>query len=160
MSPCEAPTWSTLGEAEWSLLELVQALANNSGCDPAEIRGVAFAERTGGSIVRTPARPLMKSLDLLPLPARDLADISRYRAAWTRAHGFFPLNLVASRGCPYKCNWCAKPIYGNSFNVRSPESVAEEMLELFGGAYLLRGLLTGLAERLGHSVLLFRVGTP
>lgn len=128
-----------LGEAEWTLLELVQELTNNPGCDPIEIRGIAFAERTGGSVVRTPLRPLMKSLDLLPPPARDLADIERYRTSWTRAHGFFPLNLVASRGCPYKCNWCAKPIYGNSFNVRSPESVAEEMLELrdrFGADFL------------------------
>ena len=63
----------------------------------------------------------------------------RYRSAWNDAHGFFALNLVASRGCPYKCNWCAKPIYGNSFNVRSSECVATEMLELrdrFGADYL------------------------
>ena len=81
----------------------------------------------------------MKSLDLLPFPARDLVDIRRYRSAWNDVHGFFALNLVASRGCPYKCNWCAKPIYGNSFNVRSSESVASEMLELrerFGADYL------------------------
>ena len=42
----------------------------------------------------------------------------------------FSLNLVASRGCPYRCNWCAKPIYGNSFHGRSAESVALEMREL------------------------------
>ncbi len=38
--------------------------------------------------------------------------------------------MVSSRGCPYRCNWCAKPIYGTSYNVRSPEKVAEEMLFL------------------------------
>jgi radical SAM superfamily enzyme YgiQ (UPF0313 family) len=72
----------------------------------------------------------MDSLDQLPFPARDLSPIEQYKTAWRKAHGYFSLNLVASRGCPYKCNWCAKPIYGNSFNVRSPESVAMEMLEL------------------------------
>jgi radical SAM superfamily enzyme YgiQ (UPF0313 family) len=128
-----------LGEAEWTLLELVEALTGRSNVDPHEICGVAYEDPSGRSIVRTPARPLMKSLDLLPVPARDLANIHDYRQAWTRAHGFFSLNLVASRGCPYKCNWCAKPIYGNSFNVRSGESVAAEMLELrdrFGADYL------------------------
>jgi radical SAM superfamily enzyme YgiQ (UPF0313 family) len=128
-----------LGEAEWTLLELVQAIMGKAGSKPQDVAGLAYADSSGKSIVRTAARPLMKSLDTLPLPARDLADIGRYRAAWTRAHGFFSMNLVASRGCPYKCNWCAKPIYGNSFNVRSPESVAAEMLELrdvFGADYL------------------------
>ena len=128
-----------LGEAEWTLLELIQALVGRSGLDVDEIHGLAYADRSTESIVHTPPRALMESLDLLPLPARDLAEIERYKTVWKQAHGFFALNLVASRGCPYKCNWCAKPIYGNSFNVRSPHSVAAEMLELrdrFGADYL------------------------
>ena len=39
-------------------------------------------------------------------------DIEAYRAAWKQAHGYFSMNLVSSRGCPYRCNWCAKPIFG------------------------------------------------
>ena len=35
--------------------------------------------------------------------------------------------MVSSRGCPYRCNWCAKPIYGNRYHARSPVSVASEM---------------------------------
>lgn len=128
-----------LGEAEWTLLDLVHALVGRSGHDAGEIPGLAYTERSGSQIVRTTARTTMKGLDLLPFPARDLVDIGRYKTAWEEAHGFFALNLVASRGCPYKCNWCAKPIYGNSFNVRSPECVATEMLDLrdrFGADYL------------------------
>jgi len=128
-----------LGEAEWTLLELVETLLGRSQSHTEEIPGLAYMDRAGNSLVRTNVRPLMHSLDLLPVPARDLAEIERYKAAWKSAHGFFSLNLVASRGCPYKCNWCAKPIYGNSFNVRSAESVAAEMLELrdrFGADYL------------------------
>ena len=66
-------------------------------------------------------------------------DIERYRDSWQKAHGFFSINLVASRGCPYRCNWCAKPIYGDAFHARAPESVAEEMLQLrnaFGADHL------------------------
>lgn len=128
-----------LGEAEWTLLDLVHALAGRSDREADEIPGLAYSDRSGSPIVRTTSRTMTKSLDLLPLPARDLVDIGRYKTAWKKAHGFFALNLVASRGCPYKCNWCAKPIYGNSFNVRSPECVATEMLELrdrFGADYL------------------------
>jgi len=81
----------------------------------------------------------MRNLDELPVPARQLIDVERYRTAWKSAHGFFSLNLVASRGCPYRCNWCAKPIYGDSFHARSAESVALEMRELrekFGAEHL------------------------
>jgi anaerobic magnesium-protoporphyrin IX monomethyl ester cyclase len=128
-----------LGEAEWTLLELVEFLLRGSGSSPESVRGLAYRPARGRFPVRTPPRPLMRDLDQLPLPARDLIDTGPYRTAWREAHGFFSLNLVASRGCPYRCNWCAKPIYGDSYHGRSPESVAREMLELreqFGADHL------------------------
>src|SRR5487761_767 len=73
---------------------------------------------------------LPRDLDQIPFPARDLIDIGRYGEVWKSVHGIFSLNAVASRGCPFRCNWCAKPIYGNSFHTRSAESVAGEMQEL------------------------------
>jgi radical SAM superfamily enzyme YgiQ (UPF0313 family) len=119
-----------MGEAEGTMLELAEALLRPSGGNITDIRGLAYRGARGGPPVRTPLRPLMRNLDLLPMPARDLIDMERYRRAWKKAHGFFSLNLVASRGCPYRCNWCAKPIYGDSFHARPPESVALEMREL------------------------------
>jgi radical SAM superfamily enzyme YgiQ (UPF0313 family) len=56
-----------------------------------------------------------------------LIDFSVYRKAWTRAHGFFSMNLIASRGCPFRCNWCAKPIFGDSYQLRQAREVAQEM---------------------------------
>jgi radical SAM superfamily enzyme YgiQ (UPF0313 family) len=53
--------------------------------------------------------------------------MTKYRNAWESAHGFFSLNITASRGCPYRCNWCAKPIYGDAHHSRSAQSVAREM---------------------------------
>ncbi len=119
-----------LGEAEETLLELVEALMHCPRGETSGIRGLAYAGGRNANPVRTPFRPLMKYLDALPFPARELINVEKYRRAWNDAHGFFSLNLVASRGCPYRCNWCAKPIYGDSFHARSPESVALEMLEL------------------------------
>ena len=77
--------------------------------------------------MRTPPRPLLRDLDSLRSPAWDLADIGRYREIWQRHHGHFSLNVATSRGCPYHCNWCAKPIWGQRYHVRSPDNVVAEL---------------------------------
>ena len=119
-----------LGEAEWTLLELAQTLLGDCQQQTEHIPGVTFLRGGQGEVFRAPSRPILRDLDTLPLPARDLIDVELYRRAWKSAHGFFSLNLVSSRGCPYRCNWCARPIYGDSFHVRSAASVADEMKEL------------------------------
>lgn len=62
--------------------------------------------------------------------AWDLLDMERYRTIWMRSHGYFSLNMAGSRGCSFRCNWCAKPIWGNRYLQRTPHSVASEMLQL------------------------------
>lgn len=66
----------------------------------------------------------------LPAPAWDLVDIERYRSVWRRAHGRFSLNMAASRGCSFRCAWCAKPIWGNHYLQRPAADVAAEMTRL------------------------------
>ena len=128
-----------LGEGEWTLLEIVRHLLKGQMQALPRIPGLAFLDEKTGGFIRTAGRPPMRDLDLLSFPARDLIDVDQYRSAWKTAHGYFSMNIVASRGCPYHCNWCAKPIYGNSFAVRSASSVAEEMRRLkydFGAEHL------------------------
>ncbi|PWT98022.1 MAG: B12-binding domain-containing radical SAM protein [Terriglobia bacterium] len=69
-------------------------------------------------------------LDALPMPAWDLIDPEPYRRTWLLSHGYFSLNMASSRGCPFHCNWCAKPIWGSNYRCRAPRLVAAEMLEL------------------------------
>ncbi len=64
--------------------------------------------------------------------AWDLIEVERYRAVWLQAHGQFSLNMHASRGCPFRCSWCAKPIWGNQYAQRTPEEVAAELAYLKG----------------------------
>jgi len=116
-----------IGEGEVTLAELIDALTEQ-GRTPDEIAGLAFRDQRG--VVRTPPRDFLRRLDLLPFPAWDLIDVPRYREIWLRRHGYFSMNLVTTRGCPYHCNWCAKPIYGRRYNVRSPENVVEEIVWL------------------------------
>ncbi|MCG8605458.1 B12-binding domain-containing radical SAM protein [bacterium] len=114
-----------LGEGELTLLELMQHLAQGHP-NQSEILGLAW--RNGASPhSQTPARPVMKDLDTLPFPAWDLVDIPRYQKIWREHHGYYSMNMVTTRGCPYHCNWCAKPIWGQVYNVRSPENVVKEM---------------------------------
>jgi anaerobic magnesium-protoporphyrin IX monomethyl ester cyclase len=45
---------------------------------------------------------------------------------------YFSLNMAASRGCSFRCNWCAKPIWGNQYLQRKARDIAAEMLYLKG----------------------------
>jgi len=112
-----------IGEAEQTLVELVKAI--ESGEDFSMVKGLAF--KKDNVIVRTQKRNVIKDLDNLPLPAWDLIDIQPYKEAWKKHVGYFSMNIGTTRGCPYKCNWCAKPIYGNRYNARSPQNVVKEL---------------------------------
>jgi radical SAM superfamily enzyme YgiQ (UPF0313 family) len=112
------------GEAEYSLLSVVQALL--SGASVENIQGV-IRFRGNEKSRQTTSRNTARRASTLPLPARDLIDVSLYRKAWKQAHGIFSLNLIASRGCPFRCNWCAKPIFGDSYQLRPALDVANEM---------------------------------
>jgi anaerobic magnesium-protoporphyrin IX monomethyl ester cyclase len=120
--------FAIFGEAEETLKELVCHLLRYSSTPVDSIRGLAFM--SGCDLVQTAPRGGQENLDLLPFPAWNLLDLSPYREAWNRKHGYFSLNMVTTRGCPFHCNWCAKPIYGQVYHSRSPENVVEEMLAL------------------------------
>lgn len=114
------------GEAERTLRETIQHFEASTSLE--EIPGIAF--RRGTTTLRTAKRAVMDDLDTLPFPAWDLIDIEQYKNAWNKRYGYFSLNVATTRGCPFKCNWCAKPIYGNRYNSRSPQNVVQELLEL------------------------------
>ena len=45
---------------------------------------------------------------------------------WQAPPRHYSMNIVTTRGCPFHCNWCAKPIYGQRYTARSPSVVADE----------------------------------
>ncbi|MBK9941623.1 MAG: B12-binding domain-containing radical SAM protein [Kouleothrix sp.] len=118
-----------VGEADHTLAELLAAL--EAAAPPAAISGIAglaLADpRAPGGVYRSPRRSPERHPDVFPFPAWDLLDVERYRAAWQQAHGFYSLNLVSTRGCPFHCNWCAKPIWGQRYAMRSPANMADEL---------------------------------
>ncbi len=111
------------GEGELTLLELIDTLKNN--IDVSRIKGLIY-NKDGHAVVNH-KRQVLKELDTLPLPAWDLVDIDSYRQIWKHRGKPFTLNIATTRGCPFKCNWCAKPIYGNRYNSHSPEYIVEHL---------------------------------
>ena len=111
------------GEGEITLLELIGALEQNEKTD--HISGIVYRNKT--NIQANPKRKVLQNLDDLPMPAWDLVDIESYRNVWKQSKQEFTLNIATTRGCPYKCNWCAKPIYGNRYNAHSPQYIVEEI---------------------------------
>jgi anaerobic magnesium-protoporphyrin IX monomethyl ester cyclase len=123
-----------LGEPEAAVLDVLARWERHPQAELDDVPGLAIARPAGarGALLvhRTAPRPPLADLDTLPFPAWDLVDVERYRTAWLGAHRRFSWNVVASRGCPYRCNWCAKPIFGTRYVQRSPASVAEEVHRL------------------------------
>ena len=111
-----------LGEGEETLGELMDSLTSHSPQPANEIIGLISHDTRYAS-----RRPDIKDLDALPFPAWDLVDVEHYRRIWIERHGYFSMNMVTTRGCPYHCNWCAKPIWGQRYNSRSPQNVVAEM---------------------------------
>ena len=120
-----------IGEGEETLSELLGRLTGRIETPFEDILGLAWhdekSENGQSNFHRNPRRPDIKDLDSLPFPAWDLIDIPLYRQIWLKRHGYYSMNMVTTRGCPYHCNWCAKPIWGQRYNSRSPVNVATEL---------------------------------
>jgi radical SAM superfamily enzyme YgiQ (UPF0313 family) len=121
------------GEAEESLIEIVRELGGNlfrlEACDFAPITGLSYRDREGKA-VHNPDRPLRKDVESIPWPAYHLFKIDRYTNLQPITDGLDPearsYTLVTSRGCPYQCVYCSKPITGHTWRARSPQDVVAE----------------------------------
>ena len=110
-----------IGEGEKTLVELAKAVAEDK--DIHQVPGIAFAD--GGMVVKTPPQAPIENLDQLPLPARELLPMARYRALGT------PCTVITSRGCPFSCIFCSgRRMFGPKVRFRSPGLVVDEMEKL------------------------------
>ncbi|MDG6349233.1 radical SAM protein [Luteimonas sp. 8-5] len=121
-----------IGEGIAALCELVGRLDREQDIDvPRWMSGIGgVASPHADTVATRPPNGMPPAPQLSGEAAWDLVDIERYRRLWEERHGYFSMNMVASRGCPFRCNWCAKPIWGNHYRQRSARDVAEEMAML------------------------------
>ena len=110
------------GEGEFAFLELAQGKKIN------QIKGLYY--RKSRKIIENKPRELIKNLDNLPFPARELLPMDKYFSAGARKN---PSDyILSSRGCPYQCIFCADHlVHGRKFRFRSPENIIEEVKELY-----------------------------
>lgn len=121
------------GEGIEALEMLLQRLDARPAISSRElVEGVAgvTAGASDGTVGRAARVRIPPARGELPSPAWDLIDFGRYREVWQRAHGRFSLNMAASRGCSFRCAWCAKPIWGNHYLQRPAAEVAAEMARI------------------------------
>jgi radical SAM superfamily enzyme YgiQ (UPF0313 family) len=110
-----------LGEGEQTIVALNRALAGKK--DLASVRGIVY--RVGSQVHFTPRRGFIRDLDRLPMPARHLLPLGRYRALG------MPISMTTSRGCPHACIFCVgRKMVGARVRFRSPALVVDELAYL------------------------------
>lgn len=115
------------GEGDLTMLELANAIVNNEEFN--SIQGIVFRKK--GAITRNSSRPLIQDLDSLPFPARHLLPTPREYSQSSRiALTKIETAIMSSRGCPYRCAFCDKSVFGQSLRVRSANNVADEIEQL------------------------------
>lgn len=110
-----------IGEGEETMRELINSL--EQGGEISDVSGIVF--RQGDSIVRTDPRVFLDDLDKLPFPAWDLlADFpNKYHPPPFRFKKLPAVYIVTTRGCPYKCIFCDRSVFGNKCRGHSAEYI-------------------------------------
>lgn len=120
-----------IGEGEYSLLELVKAVNNNT--EPMEVSGLAHARN--GQILFSKPRNRIKELDKIRFPARHFFKNNNYINYWKKNYGYSSSSIITSRGCPFKCGFCSKPIFGDEYKERSAQNIVNEIEEILSYGY-------------------------
>jgi radical SAM superfamily enzyme YgiQ (UPF0313 family) len=112
-------------EGEETIVELMEHLEGARERKLEDIKGISYLKN--GIYFSTPAREPIKDVDGIPYPAYDMIEVEKYFDLWRSHAGYSSLPLFTSRGCPFSCKWCARPVFGRRFNQRSPENVVSEL---------------------------------
>jgi len=120
-----------IGEGEITLLELVRHIRNRGLTGLGAVRGVVFRE--GGRVAAALPRGFIDDLDTLPYPARHLLPHPARYHPTPASYRRLPLGImITSRGCPQRCTFCDRAVFGNAYRSRSAANVLGEVDELVG----------------------------
>lgn len=111
------------GEGEYIMLNLVQALENQSSLH--DVKGIVFEDKNSKEIVVNPEAPLIQNLDELPFPALNLLPMDKYRLLDMDTH---MTTMITTRGCPMQCSFCSSAaMHGKKIRERSVENIVDEI---------------------------------
>lgn len=111
------------GEGEYALRDLA------SGADPSTVAGLYWRGESGIRFGPEQTKDRLCRMDDLPFPAYDLAEgfPKRYHLAMFSSPQEPGANIISSRGCVYRCSYCDRSVYSNSFRWNSPEYTFEQV---------------------------------
>lgn len=109
-----------MGEGEEVFLKLCQNYVTK------DFRGVdGLCYKENDKIIIQPKNHFIENLDTMPLPARHLLDLDKYRLV--DDFGNKMVTIISSRGCPYRCTYCFKGLFGTVYRQRSSNNIIEEI---------------------------------
>jgi len=120
-----------IGEGEETMLELVRSIED--GSDLSKVKGIAY--KVDGGITFTPKRGLIKEIDSIPFPTRELFENKSYKDYYSRGFGYTITPVMTSRGCPFNCDFCSRPVFGETYRARSPGNVVDEIEDAVSHGY-------------------------
>ena len=111
------------GEGDRTIVELLQTIEHNQTLD--SIRGISY--RKDGRIVNNPPPSTNIDMESLPFLAYHLLPWPRYKPHPPHGRAYPFAAIITSRGCPYQCSYCSKPIFGSKFRAQTPKRVVNEI---------------------------------
>ncbi len=116
-----------LGEGEETMLEISKRhLAGD------DLSGIPGLLQNRGTACK---REFIEDLDTIPHPPRELFTNQEYMQYWQKKFGYTCAPIITTRGCPYNCDYCARPVFGNRYRERSVLDVADEIEEVLELGY-------------------------
>lgn len=136
------PSWSpesflevfdvvAVGEGEETMPELADCLAR--GREFSGVKGLVY--RDGKRIVKTGERAFIENLDTLAFPTRELFDNDAYKKYYLNRFGYSTTSMITSRGCPFSCDFCSRPIFGADVRSRSVANIVDEVEQIQAMGY-------------------------
>ncbi len=120
-----------LGEGEETMLALVRFFCEERAYEELkEIKSIAYLDQATNQKHISDSRPLLRQIDLLPMPNRKKINMQLYFDVWKKHHGQSVVSLSTMRGCPYTCKWCSRAVYGQTYRRKSAKLVVDEMVYL------------------------------
>jgi radical SAM superfamily enzyme YgiQ (UPF0313 family) len=120
-----------IGEGEEAMIDIVESFLK--GVDISQISGIAYRDK--GEVKLTATREFISDLDSLPFPARELLNNEAYKQYYLGRFGYSIAPLISSRGCPFSCDFCSRPVFGQSFRSRSASNIVDEIEEIIKLGY-------------------------
>lgn len=113
LEECEFIDFVMRGEGEETFLEVVQKLEQARSLS--NVKGITY--RNNGIITKNENRPIIKDLDTIPNPARDMLIQNNSIIA----------QISTSRGCTAKCSFCASQLFWKKWRGRNVMSILDEV---------------------------------